>query len=53
MWVDREPLHIRVYADESLINANGGLTEAGRSEVRLALASIPGAPTLESAKPCH
>ncbi|MEV8523235.1 hypothetical protein AB0451_03605 [Streptomyces sp. NPDC052000] len=51
--MEREPLHIRVYADESLVTADGTLTAVGVREVNRALAGVPGAPTLESAKSCR
>lgn len=53
VWVDREPAHIFVYADSSLVAASGALTAAGVDEVNRALAGIPGAPSLESAKSCR
>jgi hypothetical protein len=50
VWVDRQPLHTFVYADDSLSPA-GKLTDAGRTQVDKALAAV-GAESLEGAKSC-
>lgn len=52
VWVDRRPGHLCVFADGSLATATGELTRAGVRVVNDALAAVPGAPSLESAKPC-
>lgn len=52
VWVDRQQNHILVYADSRLTSA-GILTGAGVAQVNQALAAIPGAPSLESAKSCR
>jgi len=50
VWVDRQPHHTLVYADESLLAA-GQLSRAGQGKVDEALAAI-GAEPLRGAKPC-
>jgi len=52
VWVRRHASHFVVYADRSLADEPGRLTEAGVAQVNTALAATPGAPSLESAKPC-
>ena len=53
VWIDRRSAHTLVYADESLATADGKLTADGVRQVNAVLAKSPGAPSLESAKPCH
>ena len=53
VWIDRRSAHTRVYADSSLVTADGKLTVDGVRQVNATLAKLPGAPSLESAKPCH
>jgi hypothetical protein len=52
VWVTHAESHVLVYADESLATESGELTPEGRREVNAGLAEVPGAPSLESAKPC-
>ena len=52
VWVDSRDRHILVYAHSSLARA-GGLTAVGVAHVNRALAAVPGAPSLESAKTCR
>jgi hypothetical protein len=52
VWARRSPDHIVVYADSSLATRDGTLTAAGAAKVNEALAVLPGAPSLETAKPC-
>ena len=51
VWVDSRDSHTVVYADSSLTD-RGRLTAAGGDQINRALAAIPGAPSLETAKPC-
>lgn len=53
VWVDGRSGHNNVYADISLATADGRLTAEGIRQVNAGLATLPGAPSLESAKPCH
>lgn len=53
VWVDRQGPHTLVYADPTLSEAPGMLSAAGVAEVNEALASLPGAPSLETAKSCQ
>jgi hypothetical protein len=50
VWVDRQPLHTLVYADQSLTCA-GELSVEGRAKVDVAL-SEAGAESLDSAQSC-
>ena len=52
VWVDSRDSHTIVYADSSLAD-RGRLTPAGAEQVDRALAAIPGAPSLDTATPCH
>lgn len=52
VWVKRQLTHIVVYADGSLATASGKLRPEGVAEINRALSTLPGAPSLESAKPC-
>ena len=53
VWVDGRSGHINVYADKSLATTDGRLTGEGVRQVNAGLAELPGAPSLESAKPCR
>lgn len=52
VWVRRHASHFVVYTDSSLVDGPGRLTDDGVAQVSVALAAAPGAPSLESAKPC-
>jgi len=52
VWVDPVGAHFFAYADSSLATDAGKLTGEGVCQVNAALAAVPGAPSLESAKPC-
>lgn len=52
VWVNRQSRHVLVYADSSLATDAGKLTDEGVRQVNAGLANSPGAPSLESAKPC-
>lgn len=53
VWVTPQPDRYCVYADGSLATPSGVLTARGVEAVNNALSAIPGAPSLESAKPCQ
>lgn len=53
VWVDRRGPHTLVYVAPFLSAAPGTLSAEGVSKVNEALITLPGAPSLETAKSCQ